>query len=93
MTHISVGMKARDKAIKKSYDKIDAQEKAVKSMGKEYKASKWCREMAQQIKRDEKKPGGYKPSGAFIDSLRKHGGMPKVPEHAKAELREKGYRV
>jgi hypothetical protein len=49
--------------------------------------------MVNQAKRDGEKSGGYKPSGRFIDELKKRGGGGSIPEHAKKELRENGYKV
>ena len=75
--YVTVGMKERDRMRKRSHASIERQEKELLAKRKPYKASQWCRDMAKQIKRDSEKKGGYKPSGAFMNELRKHSGTPR----------------
>jgi len=91
--YIAVGLKERSDRGKKIREIISHNDRTSERNRKPYVASKWCREMVNQAKRDGEKSGGYKPSGRFIDELKKRGGGGSIPEHAKKELRENGYKV
>lgn len=91
--YIANGMKERSERRKIIKEHIDYQESEILKNRKSYEPSKWAKDMYSQINRDSQKKGGYKPSGCFIDQLRNKQGTPKVPEHAKSELREMGYKV
>lgn len=50
-------------------------EKALLARRKDYKLSKWGRDMVNQIHRDGQKEGGYSPSTSFLKELDKKGAL------------------
>lgn len=61
--YITSGLKAR-----KRFEKSISTSEPTR---KPYQASKWCRDMVNQIKRDTDSKGNYKPSGSFVNELEK----------------------
>lgn len=58
-----------------------AHEGVIESRAKPYKQSNWSRDMIKQARTDSNKPGGYKPSGRFLDELNKKKLLKKHKHH------------
>ena len=89
---VTVDLKERNKR-KKIINEIICHNEKVANDRKPYKASDWCRSMAKAAVRATDSKGNFRLGSTFINELRNKQGTPKVPEHAKQELKDKGYRV
>jgi len=92
MVYVTADLKVKQRNRKLIQEQIQYQESEMKNSRKPYKASKWCRDMTNTIKRQTDSNGRHNAGSVFLDQLhRKY--KAKVNDHAKADLRKMGHDV
>lgn len=91
--YVTTGLKERNNRKKQINAIIDHNEKQAQAMRKPYKPSNWCKDMVRAAIRATDSKGNFKPGSSFTNQLRNHQNLPKVPNHAKQDLRDKGFKI